>query len=163
MKQSEKKCYVEFSTGVSSTCPVKHAPVPPFYSELQSKWQRRNPSVTEKPNPHPTVLMEGLYLLSPTGKLCHIPSHCEANLWFMAQRISLQPQQLLSKISLTNHTRSYLKQLTEFSPTHKLPSPRHWEAKSQHLHGGPGMATALGAIGIDWLSLLRNDRASLSA
>lgn len=115
MKQSEKKCYVEFSTGVSSICPVNHAPVCPFYSELQSMWQRHNPSVTEKPNPHPTVLMEGLYLLSPTGKLCHIPSHCEANLWFMGQRISLQPQQLLSKISLTNHTRSYLKQLTEFS------------------------------------------------
>lgn len=93
----------------------KSCPSSAFYSELQSKWQRHNPSVTEKPNPHPTVLMEGLYLLSPTGKLCHIPSHCEANLWFMGQRISLQPQQLLSKISLTNHTRSYLKQLTEFS------------------------------------------------
>ena len=106
--------------------------------------------------------MEGSYRLGPTGKLCCIPSHCEDNLSFMGWRISLQPQQLLLENSPTNRTRSYLKQLTELSPTHKLPAPRRSEAETA-LAWGPGMVTALGAIGIDWISLLRNGRASLSA
>lgn len=79
----------------------------------------------------------------------------------MAQRVSLEPQQLTLKYSYKPHRVKF--QTIKLSLTYKLPAPRHWEAEREDLYWGTGIVTTLWAFGIDWIYLLRNGRVSLSA
>lgn len=60
---------------------------------------------------------------------------CVANLWFMAQRISLDAQQPTPK-KLSHKPHRVISQAIKLSSTHKLPAARHGERRD--LHGVPG-------------------------